>query len=323
MTLSTKKTLAAPRRHILSPAIHAISPWGALFCAFLCGLFGANAVAIKFSLQGMGPFSVAAIRFGMASLILLGWARLTRQSWRVQKAQLPKLMIIVGIFFIQLSLFYVGINHTYASRGALLANMQPFYVLFLAHFFVPGDQITKRKLLGILLAFSGVALVFLGRQETTASLRFGDAVMLLAAFVWACNGVYTKRILTDIKPLQVVLFPTLFSAPLFLIAAVMTGELSAVRLHPKVILALLYQVVVVTAFGFVAWNTMLRQYGAVALHSFIFIMPVTGVLLGGLVLGEPVTVTLFIALLLIVSGILVVNARVKKELPIVHPGRNI
>jgi drug/metabolite transporter (DMT)-like permease len=59
------------------------------------------------------------------------------------------------------------------------------------------------------------------------------------------------------------------------------------------------------------------------MHSFIFIMPVAGVLLGGLVLGEPITAKILIALLLIVSGILVVHFKRKKLVPIFSLGRNV
>jgi len=68
---------------------------------------------------------------------------------------------------------------------------------------------------------------------------------------------------------------------------------------------------------------MLKKYGAVAMHSFIFVMPVAGVLLGNLMLGEPMTVNLLVALLLIVAGIVIVNVRTRKEVVIVHPGRNV
>ncbi|MGD9012659.1 MAG: DMT family transporter, partial [Desulfobacterales bacterium] len=80
--------------------------------------------------------------------------------------------------------------------------------------------------------------------------------------------------------------------------------------------ALLYQSLVTAAFGFVAWNTLLQKYGAVALHSFIFIMPISGVSLGGLVLGEPITVKILIALALIVAGILIVHLKPRKAEPV-------
>ena len=74
--------------------------------------------------------------------------------------------------------------------------------------------------------------------------------------------------------------------------------------------------------GFVAWNTMLKKYGTVSLHSFIFIMPIAGVALGGLVLGEPITVKILLALAFIVSGILVVHWHPRKEAP-AYPIRRV
>ena len=296
---------------------------GALFVAFLCAVFGANTVAIKFSLNGLGVFTTAALRFGLASIVIFIWTTFSHQQIAIQKGQLPKLLVITAIFFVQLSLFYLGISKTLASRGTLLANIQPFFVLFLAHFFIANDRITKQKLVGILLGFSGVAFVLLENKNVTPDLKTGDVMILIAAFIWACNGVYTKQILKDLNPLQVVAYPALFSAPLFLAVALVTQELATVQLDATVILAVIYQGLIATAFGFVAWNTMLRQYGAVAMHSFIFIMPVAGVVLGGLLLNEPITTHIVIALLLIAMGIFVVNAKTRKEFSIVHPGRNI
>jgi drug/metabolite transporter (DMT)-like permease len=207
----------------------ALSLLSALFVAFLCAVFGANTVAIKFSLNGLGVFTTAAVRFGLASMVIFMWTAMTRQPIAIQKGQLPKLLIITLIFFVQLSLFYMGISKTFASRGTLLANIQPFFVLFLAHFFIAGDRITKQKLVGILLGFSGVTFVFLERAPLASELKTGDLLILVAAFIWACNGVYTKQILKDLNPLQVVVYPALFSAPLFFSAAVATGELNMIQ----------------------------------------------------------------------------------------------
>lgn len=304
-----------------APAVAGLPVMATLFASFLCILFGGNTVAIKISLSGLGVFSVATIRFGMAAVVISLWALGTRQPIRLHRRQLQHLLIIAVIFFIQLSLFIFGLSKTYASRGTLLANVQPFFILFLAHFFVPGDRITGRKLIGILLGFAGVVFVFLARNGGGNELRQGDMIILAAAFVWACNGVYTKNILAGLQPFQVVLFQTLIAAPLFLLGAWVSGEFAANRFDTEVVLSVLYQGLIATSFGFVAWNTLLQKHGAVALHSFIFLMPVTGVVLGGAFLGEPINAQILAALVLIASGILIVNTR--RKIPIVHPGRNV
>jgi drug/metabolite transporter (DMT)-like permease len=306
-----------------SPAIQRLSFFGSLFIAFLCFIFGANAVAIKISLTGLGVFTAAGIRFSIAVTAIFLWALATRQPLIIKRNQLYPLLIISAFFAVQLSLFYFGLSKTFASRGTLLVNIQPFFVLFLAHAFIPNDRITKRKFFGILIGFLGVAFVFLEKKGLTTDFQIGDVIILIATILWAVNAVYTKKILERFQPFQVVLYPTLFSLPFFLIEALLLDGQMILNLDSKVIIALLYQSLATASFGFVAWNTMLRKYGAVSMHSFLFIMPIAGVFLGGLVLGEPITFNILVALLLIVSGISIVNLKTKKGIPILHPGRNI
>ncbi|MGD2030623.1 MAG: DMT family transporter, partial [Desulfobacterales bacterium] len=237
--------------------------------------------------------------------------------------QFRQLLIISIVFTVQLSLFYLGLSKTNASRGTLMVNLQPFFTLFLAHYFIPGDQMTQRKTLGITLGFAGVVFVFLEKKGVTADFRVGDLIILAAAFLWSCSAVYTKRIIHDFKPFHMVLYPMIFSAPLFFFEGFVWDDAMIAHVDAKVLCALLYQGLVTASFCFVAWLTLLQKYGAVALHSFIFFMPISGVFLGGLILEEPITVNILIALLLIVSGILLVNFRQKRQIPPFPLGRNV
>ncbi len=282
---------------------------GALFTAFICVLFGSNAVAIKITLEGVGVFTSAGMRFGMASLAITLWALSTRKPFIIRKGQFYHLFIIGMIFFVQLSLFYFGISKTNASRATLFVNLQPFFLLVLAHYFIAEDQVSKKKLLGILVGFSGVAFVFLEKKGITSDFQTGDLIVLSAAFLWACNGVYTKRIIANFEAFHLVLYPMMIATPLFFLGGFLFDGIMISEINPRVVLSLLYQAVVTGSFGFIAWVTLLKKYGAVSLHSFIFIMPVAGVLLGGLVLGEPITAKILLALLLIVSGIFIVNLK--------------
>ncbi|MCK4795543.1 MAG: EamA family transporter, partial [Desulfobacteraceae bacterium] len=110
--------------------------------------------------------------------------------------------------------------------------------------------------------------------------------------------------------------------PFFFLGGFMYDGIMIAHVNLKVVASLLYQSLVTASFGFVAWTSLLQKYGAVALHSFIFLMPIAGVLLGGLVLREPITLNILLALLLIVSGILVVNIKTSKYTPL-FPQRGI
>ncbi len=288
------------------------------FTAFLCVIFGANAVAIKVSLSGIGPFTNAGLRFGTASVTVLLWAWLTGQTLSLKKGQLRHIVALSALFMVQLSLLHLGLDKTSASRGTLLINLQPFFILFLAHYFIPGDQLSRRKLIGLALGFAGVAFVFLEQQGIDSEFRVGDLILLLVAFLWACNGVYTKKIIAEFHPYQLVLYPMIISVPFFLFQAWLWEGFPAFQLNPPVLGGLFYQSLVTTSFGFVAWTGLLQKHGAVALHSFIFLMPVSGVVLGGVILDEPITAKIIIALILITAGILTVHLRARISIPIFH-----
>lgn len=286
-----------------------------LFTIFLCSLFGSNAVAIKMTFQGVGVFTTAGIRFSIAAMVIFVWARSTGQPLGLKKGQAHQILILSVLFWAQLSLFYFGLSKSNASRGTLLANLVPFFILFLAHIFIPGDRITRRKLLGILLGFAGVAFMFTEQKGITSDFREGDVIILMGTFIWASSAVYLKKIISGYNAFQIVLYNTALAAPLFFLEAYLWDSPMISHLDGRIIGALLYQSLVTASFGFVTWNTMLQKYGAVALHSFVFVMPIAGVALGGLVLDEPITPKIFLALVLITSGVLVVHWKAKKEAP--------
>jgi drug/metabolite transporter (DMT)-like permease len=287
-----------------------------ILSAFLCILFGSNAVAIKLAFSGMGVFTTAAIRFSIASFAIYIWARATGRSLAFKKGQFYPLLILAVLFAFQLSLFYLGLSKSNASRGTLIANLLPFWVLFLAHFFIPGERITRWKFFGILMGFCGVAFMFAEKKGVTADFRAGELIILSATFIWAGSVIYLKRIISAFSAVHITLYSMVFAVPLFFIEALLWDRQMIFKLNPQVVGAVLYQSLVTAAFGFVVWNTLLKKYGAVALHSFIFIMPIAGVALGGLVLGEPITLKILIALALIVAGILVVHLKPRKEAPV-------
>ena len=268
-------------------------------------------------------FTTVGFRFTIASLAISLWAKITGQHFRIKKGQVLQLLIISTIFTVQLSLFYYALSKTNASRSTLLVNLQPFFVLFLAHYFIPGDRITKRKILGIIMGFTGIVFVFLEQENVTTDFQIGDLIVLLVSFIWSCSAVYTKRIIENFEPFHLALYPMVFGLPFFYIEAFLWDSTLIGDLNPRVLGALLYQGLVTASFGFVAWNSLLQRYSAVSLHSFIFIMPIAGVFLGGLLLGEPITYNIIIALLFIVAGILVIHLKQKRFVPIFPLGRNI
>ena len=280
-----------------------------LLAVFLCMLFGANPVAVKISMTGVGVFTTAALRFAIAALVLTIWAKATGQTLLISRKQCLQLAFLGLIFFVQISTFYFGQNKTSASHGALFANALPFVVMILAHYLLPDDRITRRKVVGLLLGFSGVSLLFLDAMSLTGEMLKGDILLLLAVTAWGSNVIYVKRIIADFHPIQITVYPMIFALPLYFSAGYFFDDKMIFNLSTQVFLGIFYQSVVTASFGFVMWNTLIQRYGATALHSFVFLMPVSGVVLGVLLLGEPVTTNLIGAICLVTTGLIVINWR--------------
>ncbi len=296
-----------------SPGNLDVGVWSAAQISFLCVLFGANVVAVKFAFRGYGVFASAGLRFFLAAVVICLWIWLSGRSFRLKPGEARHLLVFSIIFAAQMSLFLLGLDRTYASRGALLANLLPFFILVLAHFLVPGDRITWRKLIGLILGFSGVACIFLDGEQVAGQVRSGDLFVLGGTFLWACSTIYLKRVISSYHSYHFVLYPMLFSLPLFFAQSWLFDQ--AVFKDPTAssTVALLYQALISGSFAFIAWTQLLKLHGAVAMHTFVFIMPVAGVGLAGLILGEPIDLRLLVALALVVAGVLVVHLRSRSD----------
>jgi drug/metabolite transporter (DMT)-like permease len=297
-----------------------LSLCAAALAASLCVLWGANTVAIKFSLSGLGPFSAAAIRFGLSAGFLWAWAQVSGQRLRPAPGLMRLLILNALLFSMQLSLVYVGFTMTSASRGALLTNLQPFFLLVLAHFYLSNDRITVLKLMGLILGFAGAACVLLDRCDGAATLMTGDLLLLVSTILWACSAAFTKHLARSIPSVQIVFYQFLFSVPLFSLGAPLWDAPMIRRVDFRIAAAIAFQVVLTTCFAFVAWTRLMQTYGAVALHSFVFLIPVSGVFLAAVVLDEPMTETILLAMVLITAGIAIVQFGQRRDITTVLHG---
>jgi drug/metabolite transporter (DMT)-like permease len=303
------------------PSERSLSLASSALAAGICALWGANTVAIKYSLEGFGPFTAAAVRFGLSLALLWVWAAATGRSLRPAAGSVRPLVVNAILFALQLALVYVAFTYTSASHGALITNLQPFMLLFLAHFFLTGDRITVLKLAGLVLGCAGAVCVFMDREGASDAVMLGDLLLLGATAVWAGSAAYTKHLVRNISSVQIVFYQLLFSIPLFGLAAPLLDAPMVGRVGSGVVIAVGFQVLLTTGFAFVAWTRLMEIHGAVALHAFVFLIPVAGVISAGLILDEPVTPMTLAALVLITAGILLVQLGQRREAAALRDGK--
>jgi drug/metabolite transporter (DMT)-like permease len=287
-------------------------PRAMIATALLCILFGGNAVAIKFSLTGIGLFTNIGLRFSIAALALLLWAKWAGKTPRLRTEQVWPLALLSVLFTVQIGGFYAGLSRTAASHAILISNVLPFVVTILAHYLLPGERIVPRKIVGMLLGFGGVALLFGDAAAMSREVLLGDLVVFCSVLVWGCSAILLKRLSATIHPLALTLYPMVFSGPFYLVCGWLMDGVMIRSLDSAVLAAMFYQSLITAAFGFVIWNTLIKNYGASTVHAYVFLMPISGVLLGVLLLGEPLTGNLLGAIALVTVG-LIVQHRGKKR----------
>jgi len=289
------------------PSNEKLTVWTALNIVLITLIFGSSSVVIKISMFGFGPFTALAIRSSIALIAILVWAIATHRPLKLKKGQFPQVLFIATLSFIEMTMYFVGFSKTDASRGSLLMNIQPFFILILAHFFIPGDRITLKKIFGIIFGFLGVLFIFMENRGVASDLMVGDLLIIVGVLCWAVNAIFVKLRIHNFEPFHLVMYSLLLGLPAFFLQAFIFDSQMIGEINTASVSALFYLGIITVGFGYVAWTKIMQKVGATTLHAFVFLIPVSGVLLGGLVLGEPLTYKIFLALMFIVAGIMVVQ----------------
>jgi drug/metabolite transporter (DMT)-like permease len=286
----------------------------ALLMLLLTFSWALNGVAAKLSNSGFSPIFVTLARSALGAVLVYGWCLYRNVPLFNRDGTLWSGLLVGFLFGVEFTLIFFGLDYTSVARGTLLVNTMPFWVLVGAHFLL-GERMSMRAVLGLALAFAGVVMVFSDKLSLPGpEAIWGDLMCLGAGLVWAATTIAIKRTrVVTASPEKILLYQLVVSAvmavPLLPLTPVLR-EVSALAVG-----ALLFQAFYVVAFTYILWFWLMRRYPAAALSSFAFLTPAFGVLLGGLLLDEPLGPRIFIALALIVAGLIIVNrpARQPKE----------
>ncbi len=277
-----------------------------ILTVLLLALFwGGNAVALKIGLRQIPPFASAGLRFTISLLIIVIWGLMHRVRLRPHRNEWLPLLPLGILFAAQIGCFNWGTNLTHASRAVVMINTYPLFVAVFAHFIVPGDRLTARKVGGLILAFAGVIVVF--RENLSSGRIVGDLLALSSGIQLALIIVLTNRLVQTIDAVRLLVAQMVVGVPIFfLLSAVFEGG-EVVRLSHDIVLAIVYQGVVVGGFCFIVWTLLLKNNSPSRMSVLFFTTPLWGLSLSYLLLGDPVTVSLAVGAVLVALGIYLSN----------------
>jgi drug/metabolite transporter (DMT)-like permease len=277
-------------------------------CSFLWGL---NGVAAKAVLGEVSPLVQATVRsIGGVALVLL-WARLRGIPLFQRDGTLPGGVLAGSLFAAEFACVFIGLQYTSASRMVVFIYFSPFLVALGMPFIARSERLSALQTAGLVLAFAGVASAFAeGFTKPAIGPRqwIGDSLGVLAAFLWAATTLSIRATkLASASAEKTLAYQLGVSGVLLGLGALWHGDTWPQRLSALAVGSLTFQVVIVVFASYLLWFWLVRHYPATRLAAFTLLTPVFGLLMGVVLLGEPITARLLLALAGVTLGMVLVN----------------
>lgn len=267
-------------------------------------LWGANTVVIKMGLEEAPPLRLACMRFVVGGGVICLWAWATGRfaGFRVAPAEWRPLVLLGLLFSVQMAATNVGTWLTSAAHASILINLYAVHTVVLAHFLIPGDRLTARKLAGVLVAYAGTVLLGVRQVTHGAPTLIGDVVVTVAGVLLAERTIYLARAVQRLDPVKLLLTQAIVGTAVFVVVSGLV-EPAPTRWTMRLAGSVAYQGVLISGFNFVVNLALLRRYRPSALSAFFLTQPIFGVIAAALVAGDPLTPDLVIACAAVAVGI--------------------
>ncbi|MCP4298533.1 MAG: DMT family transporter [Proteobacteria bacterium] len=288
--------------------IRKATPQDLLLLLFLSIIWGSAFLAIKVVVPETGPLWLPTIRVLIAFVVLLPlsigkgliWPK-DRNEWKL--ILLIMLLNVVAPFFL-ISWAEQQIN---AGTTSLLMGIGPFLALIGSHFTTHDDKLSKYKIIGALLGFTGISLL-VGREAILGlgANLLGQGAAMLGTSCYVTSGLIVRKLARFPSDRLSTLVLGLASITLIILTLSIDG-LPAHQFSQQTWILLLYLGLFPTALGYILRYYLINKIGMSVYATGINLIPVFGVLLSALLLGEVLSANLFLSLIFIVTGLFIIR----------------
>lgn len=272
-------------------------------------MWGINIPIMKYALGLIDPFCFNAFRLSISAVVLglcVWWEMrgTSRSSGRKSYFRIACFALLSG--FVYQYLFVVGIFRTTGGNTALIMSSMPMWTAVLAFFFIR-ERLSLVAWFGLLITFVGTLIVTLqkGDLNSSASLLWGNLIVLTAALAWAAATVMSRPVLKSISPIALAFIASATTLPLHIaVAAPHLREGILALKDPVVIGCLVYSGVFSTGISYAMWHYGVRQVGASHAATYQNLIPIVALAGGWMFLQESLLLGQIFGGLLIISGLI-------------------
>lgn len=276
------------------------------FAAFLTIIiWGTTFISTKILLADFQPVEILFFRFVMGFLVLL-----IIYPRRLKGVNFKQEITFAAAGLCGICLYYllenIALTYTMASNVGVIISIAPFFTAILAHLFMKSEEKLRINFfIGFTVAMAGIILISFNGSKLALN-PMGDFLAIIAAFVWACYSILTRKISSFGYPVILATRRTFFYGILFMIPALFffDFQIGLSRFaNMTYLLNILYLGLGASALCFVTWNFAVKILGAVKTSIYIYMVPVITTITSVLILKEPVTWISAIGTLLAVVGL--------------------
>ena len=276
-------------------------------------LWGSSFLFIKIGVEaGLPPFTLVMLRLliGFALLAIVVTAARERLP---REARIYGHLFVMGAINIALpfSLITWAEQHVDSSLTSVLNAAVPIFVIPIGAIFLRDEPLTVGRVVGVLLGFVGVAVLVGFDPAATAGIDLFAALAVIGATIsYAAGAVYARRNVRGLRPMIPAVFQVGFGLLITSVLAFVLERPFELDLAPQALLAVVWLGLLGSGVAYLVFFGLLGRRGAAGTAVVAYLLPVFGVTLGVLVLGEPLDPRLVGGLALIVGGITLVNSRI-------------
>lgn len=279
-------------------------------------IWGTTFISTKILLTAFQPVEILFFRFIMGFFVLL-----TVCPRRLKPVSLKQEAVFIAAGLCGICLYYllenIALTLTMASNVGVIISVAPFFTAMLAYLFAKSEEKPGVKFfIGFAVAMSGIFLISFNGSQLQLN-PMGDLLAVLAAMVWACYSILTKKIGGFGYPLILTTRRTFFYGILFMLPALCFFDfrLDLSRFSNSVhLFNILYLGLGASALCFVTWNFSVKVLGAVKASVYIYIVPVITVITSVIILHERLTPLSVIGTALTLAGLFLSERGVKKNI---------
>lgn len=259
--------------------------------------WGLAFTAIEYAVSYLDPISLASLRFAIADILFL--IALVKCP-RVHRRDIPYVFVL-GVLGVTVYHVFLNLGEMYIQSGvaSLIISTSPIYVLVLSRIFLK-ERITKNKVLGVVLAFSGVAIV----SKPSYANIIGIILVLISAIAAATYTVMGKFMMKKYDSVTLTNYAMILgSIPLIPFLPTAISECKNV----SVFLSVLFLSIFSTFLGYQGWFYILKRMEASKASVFLLAIPFVSIIAGSAVLGEEITFRVIVGLFMVIAGIYLVQ----------------